>query len=101
MPFEENIAQFFDVDDFGEEATLELHDGSQSQIMGIFDSEHIPLDGDGMVAISSTMPVFHCASADVTEAYGALLIIRGTRYEVEDTKPDGTGTTILVLSKIQ
>lgn len=97
MAFTENLDVFFDTNDFGVEATFTPSGGSASTIEGIFDNEYLAIDGDGQVAVAGTTPVFHCKTADVANAYGGTLVVNSTTYNIVEVKPDGTGTTMLIL----
>jgi hypothetical protein len=97
MAFAENIGVFFDEDDFAVSATFTPQGGSASSVKGIFDAEYAAVEGDGQVAVSSTMPVFHCASASVPNAHNGTLAVNSKTYRIVEVKPDGTGVTILAL----
>jgi hypothetical protein len=100
-------AVFFDPDDFGVEATITPSDGAPFTVLGIFDArpiENRPLINaqvgfkDGMQNTGAG-PQFRCRTSDVAavKAGRATLAIGETTYNVWDTKPDGTGTTVLIL----
>jgi hypothetical protein len=97
MPFEEDLTPFFSESDFAHAATFTPSGGSAVTVNGIFDAEYAAVEGDGQVAIASTMPVFQCRSVDAPDAYNATLVVAGATYRVVEVKPDGTGVTMLVL----
>lgn len=82
---------FFDTDEFGVSATV----GGNS-LDGIFDNEYI-----SALDMTGTQPVFLCRSSDAalySITRGSVLVINGTSYTVQNSEPDGTGITKLVLS---
>jgi len=97
VAFTENLDQFFDTDDFGVTATLTPSGGSAATINGIFADDYIADDSDRMVPVSSSTPVFQCKTNDVSNAYNGSLVVSGATYRIIEVKPDGTGTTMLVL----
>lgn len=97
MAFTENLSQFFRTADFAVEAAYTPEGGSAATIHGIFDAEYLAVDGEGNVAVASSQPVFHCRTSDVVDPYGGTLVVAGVTYDIVEFKPDGTGTTMLVL----
>lgn len=82
---------FFNSDEFADDGVL----NSITAIKVIFD--------DGFVAAQgreSSSPTALCISTDVADVvHGNTLEINGTTYFVTGIQPDGTGTTLLILSK--
>ena len=73
-------------------------DQSESQISGIFDKEHVEVDVDAGVAVSSRGPQLRCREVDVAQVVqGYQVRVAGTVYDVIDVQHDGTGTSRLVL----
>ena len=95
MAFTENIAEFFDADDFAVTATWNL-----TSVKGIFNNEYFDEIGPGP-GVESSNPVFICATADVTGiAEGDDITINGTTYKVVGPpQPDGTGVMTLQLQE--
>lgn len=92
--FAEDLAPFFDVDDFAVTASI----GSVT-VKGIFDNPskdyHL-----GLAGISDSKPTFTGRTADLAAAlYGTAITINGINWTVEDNNPDGTGVTVLVLKE--
>jgi hypothetical protein len=79
-------------DDFGTAATI-----GASTVYGIFDDEHEAIfDGD----VGTTAPQFTCRTADVASVVrGTSVVINSITYKVTALEPDGTGMTVLILSK--
>lgn len=95
-------AAFLSVDDFGVTATYTpAAGGASSSVTGIFDAAHLSVDLGAAVPVSSTNPVFHCRSADLSDGgtENDTLVINGATYKVRDVQPDGTGMTMLELQK--
>jgi len=92
MPFQENIAVFFNTDDF---ATIAIY--KNNRISGIFSEGYIEIKN-----IASCRPLFTCALTDVKEAIlQDSLTINQTDYQIIAAKPDGTHSIItLVLEKM-
>ncbi len=95
----EDLASFFDTDEFALAATYTLQGGGASAVNGIFDDAFIEVEVGAGVPIGSTDPQFKCRSADVpaTAAEGDTLTASGTVYTVRIIEPDGTGSTRLTL----
>lgn len=65
-------------------------------VQGLFDAEYMQLDLAS--GIESSSPAFTLASASVSaNAGGASLVVNGKTYKVVESKPDGTGMTVLRL----
>ena len=93
MAFAEELAPFFA--DFGDDATL-----AGVAVRVIFDGPGAQLAG-----LSVETPVVQIASASVPAAYqGASLVISTGRgagsYKVREHTPDGTGLSLLALTKV-
>ena len=96
-----DVASFFDVDEFGVLGAVNPVVGSNFNVNGIFDNDHLELDVDAGIAVSTSEPQFVCATADVTGSnvalQGDVITIATIAYEITDVKPDGTGVTTLML----
>lgn len=87
---------FLNTDEFADSATF-THGGSPATIKGIFDNEYLAVQG-----VESLYPVFRTATSDVADAaHNDTLVINGTTYYITGIQPDGTGVTLLILSKDQ
>ena len=87
---------FMNTDEFADTATF-THGGAPSSVKGIFDNEFITAQG-----VETLTPVFRCATTDVSTAvHGDTLVISGTTYYIIGIQPDGTGITLLILSREQ
>lgn len=82
-------------------------DDPRTAIRGIFDGKHMLVDmmdpTDGTL-FSATHPVFRVRDADMATAGiepGQMdnLWVDGVKYRVTDTRPDGSGQTLLVLQE--
>jgi hypothetical protein len=100
-----DLAAFFDVDGgFAVWATYtSAVGGAPSQIPVIFENEYAAAEYDRLsqnAAVESTSPRATCRDADVPGvSHGAALAVSGTTYFVIEVRPDGTGVTVLILSK--
>ena len=89
MAFAENFAPF--LADFGDAGTL-----AGQAVRGIFDAA-----GSSQLGITAAEPQFQLPSASVPAAiFGATLTIPQGTYTVREAIPDGTGMTLLVLTKV-
>lgn len=101
MAFVEDLAAFFDVDDFASAATWFAGGvGGGVPVSGIFDAGHSG-PGLGALSASDTEIVFRCAAADVEGvARGDTLKVGSVIYRIAEPRPDGTGVVVLVLKVI-
>ena len=77
--------------DFGSEATV-----AGEAVLGIYD--HAAIDALGIMGEGPTLA---CATADIgSPAYGAAVSVDGIEYTVAAARADGTGWTVLTLSKV-
>lgn len=96
MPFDESmdLDAMFSADDFASNA---IWNGKTIQI--IFDNEYVA-QLTGEVPVASASPRATCRTADVEDAVqGDRLKVGTVTYNVIGVEPDGTGVTVLVLSK--
>lgn len=92
----DDLAVFFDVDDFGVAATYQ-----GATVNGIFDNDFIEVETGAGVGVALQQPRFVCRSADVLGVVeGHTLTISGNDYTVRIVQADGTGTTTLILEVV-
>lgn len=85
--------------DFGVSATYTPAGGAGAAISVLFDNEYAPMNLGG-VEVESLGPAAQCKTSDVSgAAHGDTLTIDGTRYSIIGVHPDGTGLTVLLLSR--
>lgn len=89
----DEMAAFFDID-LGVSATY-THGGVPATITVIFDNAFVAVEG-----VESLGPAATCKTSDVASAaHGDTLVIGGVTYNITGVHPDGTGITILMLSR--
>ncbi len=94
------IDEILDPYGFGVEATWTPSGGQGKAIHVVFENSFIALEGVGDVGVASSMPTVLCRSSDVEgAARGDAVEVNGTTYNVVESRPDGDGFTLLVLSK--
>ena len=97
--FEEDIDDFFDTNDFAEEATYTPDGGDAQTVNGIFDLEYVDIDVGGL-PIAGLKATFTCSTDDIPgDSEGDALTVRGIDYTIMVCQPDGTGVTKLILEK--
>ena len=87
-------ALFFETDDFAVVATI-----NSTSVNGDFGNEYIEA-----FDVAGTHPVFTCRTSDLnaitpTVARGTTVTIASVNYTIENIESDGTGITVLILSK--
>ena len=91
MPMTEDLASFFDTDEFATSATWK---GTES-VKVIFDNAYVEAIG-----MASMEPVAIGKASDFPGvAAGQTLLINGVTYKVDTPQPDGTGLVTLILKK--
>lgn len=96
----DDLAVFFDADDFGTAASFTPSGGSASTVNGIFRNVFFEAEAGGNVGVVMQDPIFICRTADVSGvAEGDALTVSGTAYTIRVVEPDGTGVTRLMLEK--
>jgi hypothetical protein len=89
MAFVEDLAPFFA--DFGDAGTL-----SGVSVRGIFDAA-----GTAQLGVTSNEPQFQLPSASVpASVFDATLVVPAGTFKVREAIPDGTGLTLLVLTRV-
>jgi len=86
--------------DFGVDAVYTPQGGAASTIRVLFDNTYVAVDTAGNVLAESKSPIAHCKTSDIQGIrHGDTLLINGTTYYIVEHQPDGTGISVLVLSK--
>ena len=94
MAFTEDLAPFFDTDEFAVDATL-----NGVAVRGIFDNSY-QLGDVGGQGMASTAPVLTLATTDVPASpVGKSVVINSVSFVVAAHEPDGTGVSLLLLEK--
>lgn len=95
----EDLAVFFDTDDFAVAATYRPQVGPSATVNGILRKEPVLVGEDRFdVGLRSFLPTFQCATADLPYAeQDATLEANGTTYRIRSVQPDGSGVTKLEL----
>lgn len=96
MPFSEDLSVFFT--DFD---TPVLFDGTSVPVLAIFDgaAERSVL---GEMGMGTTSPAITLPTSNVPPAVqGKGLTVNGLHYEVAEHQPDGTGVSVLFLTKLR
>lgn len=85
---------YLSTDDFGNTATI-----GTATVYGIFDDAYqTVIEATGEVA--TTAPQFTCRTMDVTAVVqGTTITINSVAYKCINIEPDGTGMTVLQLSR--
>lgn len=100
MPFTENLAQFFDTDDFATQVTLKTGAGVTIRTANVIltDSNgHALLFDDQVLA---AVPFFQCRTVDLTGVDNTCKVTIGAQtYNVVDHIDDGTGTSMVQIRK--
>mgnify|MGYP001561901924 CR=1 FL=1 len=74
--------------------------GVVASIRVTFDNAFVDAQGLGVAGVGGSIPQAGCKSSDTPAARrGDTLEINGTVYIITEAQPDGTGWTILMLSK--
>ena len=76
--------------------------GYERNIVGLWEAEHIAIDGIAGVPIDSVAPAVHAADADIDFIdQGGEIVRQGVCYKVRSVRPDGKGMTTLILEKVK
>lgn len=97
---QDDILDFFEIDDFAEKAVYTVLSGSPVTIKGIFDNPQASRNATDMLDITIPAPQFVCRTVDVPNAGdGDSITIRSVPYYVRVVLTDGTGVSTLILEK--
>lgn len=98
-------AAFLDIDEFGLAATITIG-GSPAAVNGILTTAFAEALADIATGVESEMPIFKCASADVTgvDHNDPITVVDeddvSTDYIVIGVEPSGDGMTRLLLQEV-
>jgi voltage-gated potassium channel Kch len=96
----DDLAAFFEIDDFGDAATYTPLAGAAVAVSGIFDAPQASRTITDMMDITAPQPQFVCRTSDMPNAAeGDTLIVRSATYTVRAVMTDGTGVTTLMLER--
>jgi hypothetical protein len=94
----EDLATFFDPDDFATTATIRRAGEIVGEVLGIYDDpNHVSSLGD--YDLDHPVPKFTCAEVDTAGFHrGDTVEIEGTTFDLmEEPSRDGTGISVLIL----
>ena len=95
------LAVYFDTDDFALAGTYVKAGGGTSTVNGILDKAYVEVGGFGSVGVVSAEPRFTIRTASLPSgaAEGDAVTIDSVAYTVRVIERDGTGVAVLVLEK--
>lgn len=96
-----DLDTMINADDFGETVTYINSAGVSASIVGIWDAEYQSFNPyDGAITVETSNPQLTVKTASVSAAKPKEIIVRaGIRYEIKSVRPDGTGVTVLELTR--
>ena len=95
-----DLDTIFKTDELAQTATYIRQGYASAQIPAIFGNEYVVAQGSGEQGVGTSAPTALCKTADVpAAAEGDTLAIGGMTYHILEVQPDGTGVTLLILSK--
>lgn len=96
-----DLDTIINADDFGSTVTYINSAGVSASIVGIWEAGYQSFNPyDGVVTIETSNPQLTVKTASVSAAKPKEIILRsGIRYEIKSVRPDGTGVTVLELTK--
>lgn len=90
-----DLTGFFNESEFASAAQFSHAAGAAVAISVIFDTDFL-----ASLGIETNKPTALCKSSDVASAvHGDTMVIGSTTYKIIGIQPDGTGITIVILSK--
>lgn len=96
---DEDRSTFISTDDFAVSVTYTPDGGEATTISGIFDDEYQAMNTE-TGEVETSPPQIQVSSDDVEGvSHGDTIIKRATTYNIIGIHPDGTGLTVLILSK--
>lgn len=96
----DDLAIFFELDDFGTEAVYTQTNKRPIKINGIFDNPHASVTATDMMDVTIPKPTYVCRTVDIpTAAEGDAIKINGIAYTVRIVITDGLGVTTLMMER--
>ena len=85
---------------FGGDVTYTLAGGASKVIEGVFDNAYLAAQGLGDAGVGTSSPAITVLSSDVVGvSRGDTVVVGGTTYYVVEPQPNGSGLTVLILSR--
>lgn len=96
----DDLAIFFELDDFGTPAVYTQTNKRPITVNGIFDNPHASVTATEMMDVTIPKPSFVCRTADIpTAAEGDTIKINNVTYTVRIVATDGLGVTTLMMER--
>lgn len=96
----DDLAIFFELDDFGTPAVYTQTNKAPITINGIFDNPHASITATEMMDVTIPKPSFVCRTIDIpTAAEGDTIKINNVTYTVRIVATDGLGVTTLMMER--
>lgn len=96
----DDLAIFFELDDFGTVAVYTQTNKRPITIKGIFDNPHASVTATDMMDVTIPKPSFVCRTVDIpTAAEGDTIKINNVTYTVRVVATDGLGVTTLLMER--
>jgi len=96
----DDLAIFFELDDFGTEAVYTQPNKRPIKINGIFDNPHASVTATDMMDVTIQKPSYVCRTSDIpTAAEGDTIKINNKTYTVRVVATDGLGVTTLLMER--
>lgn len=96
----DDLAIFFEIDDFGTAAVYTKANKRPITVSGIFDNPHASVTATDMMDVTIPKPSFVCRTVDIpTAAEGDTIKINNVTYTVRVVATDGLGVTTLVMER--
>jgi hypothetical protein len=96
----DDLAIFFELDDFGTPAVYTQTNKRPITINGIFDNPHASITATEMMDVTIPKPSFVCRTIDIpTAAEGDTIKINNVTYTVRIVATDGLGVTTLMMER--
>ena len=96
----DDLAIFFELDDFGTAAVYTQTNKRPITINGIFDNPHASVTATDMMDVTIPKPSYICRTVDIpTAAEGDTIKINSITYTVRVVATDGLGVTTLLMER--
>lgn len=98
MSFPEDLSVFFNVGEFADEVTIVA---TGRKIPAIFDEQFFDPE-TGEAYLEGAKPYLTCKASDLGAdlVKGKKVTVKGNQYTVLQPQPEGTGTAVVLLSKL-